>query len=328
VRAWKGDEVTDRKQLTALAKPLPKAYIGKKPGPGGRQLDIVEHYVSTQMLLLYTGPYSFEIVREIYDGEIVSGCLARLTVTIDGKEVTIEEYGGLDRPQQIASNGERGKHAASDALKRCAMRLGLGLHMWAQNHYFLYDQLKKGATPTIIQSNGDAEGEADDSDGVAEAMELQEEEDYEDAESVLDTVRMAELEDLSAQIWGTSDAWVGQSQKMRDLGLSDPANLSPDEADEIIGGLRKVLDRKLDAQLKAGNAPEDTDPNADRPATVPQKKKLLKLLEDFSSAEGDKIDNFERGALDGRSFENEMTRGEAVEWIERIEGAQGTKVRR
>ena len=34
------------------------------------------------------------------------------------------------------------KDAASDALKRCAMRLGLGLHLWAQEHYFLDQQLR------------------------------------------------------------------------------------------------------------------------------------------------------------------------------------------
>jgi hypothetical protein len=27
--------------------------------------------------------------------------------------------------------------AASDGLKRCAMRLGLGLHLWAGGNYFL-----------------------------------------------------------------------------------------------------------------------------------------------------------------------------------------------
>jgi hypothetical protein len=40
-------------------------------------------------------------------------------------------------------DGERLKHAASDALKRCAMRLGLGLHIWAQGSYFLDKALEK-----------------------------------------------------------------------------------------------------------------------------------------------------------------------------------------
>jgi len=40
-------------------------------------------------------------------------------------------------------DGERLKHATSDALKRCAMRVGLGLSIWAQQSYFLDRALDK-----------------------------------------------------------------------------------------------------------------------------------------------------------------------------------------
>jgi len=34
------------------------------------------------------------------------------------------------------------KDAASDALKRCAMRAGLGLHLWSQKKYILHNTLE------------------------------------------------------------------------------------------------------------------------------------------------------------------------------------------
>ena len=40
------------------------------------------------------------------------------------------------------TNGARLKNAVSDAHKRCAMRVGLGLHLYAQDDYFLLDQLE------------------------------------------------------------------------------------------------------------------------------------------------------------------------------------------
>ena len=70
---------------------------------------------------------------------------------IDGEVVTIQEGGSVDKPYKVTNkktgermhNGERLKLAISDAHKRCAMRVSLGLHLWAQEDYFLYDQLEE-----------------------------------------------------------------------------------------------------------------------------------------------------------------------------------------
>jgi hypothetical protein len=35
------------------------------------------------------------------------------------------------------------KNAASDAIKRCAMRLGVGLSLWSQENYYLDKALAK-----------------------------------------------------------------------------------------------------------------------------------------------------------------------------------------
>jgi len=74
------------------------------------------------------------------DGVVV-GCTATLSCEIDGKRVSITEVGDVERPGD--NNGSSLKSASSDALKRCAMRLGLGLHLWSQENYYLSSSLEK-----------------------------------------------------------------------------------------------------------------------------------------------------------------------------------------
>ena len=140
-------------QLEQLAKRIPDAYIGRS----GKGMDAADHTVIRQLLLLYLGPYSWEVEESVYTdlpelvtknntypgGRMVTGCYARLTATIDGVQVTVREPGGVENAQMIDGDGERLKHAASDALKRCAMSEGLGLHIWAQGSYFLDKSLAK-----------------------------------------------------------------------------------------------------------------------------------------------------------------------------------------
>ena len=145
--------------LTQLARPFPPGFIERKDGT-----DYVAHHVVTQRLLSIVGPFDFELV-EIIRGDvaevapipngksrrartgtpalhsIVVGGVWRLTCEIDGRRVRIEEIGDVGDVHNWPHDGARLKDAASDALKRCAMRLGLGLHLWAQEHYFLDRQL-------------------------------------------------------------------------------------------------------------------------------------------------------------------------------------------
>jgi hypothetical protein len=159
--------------LTQLARPFPRGFIESKDG-----IDYVAHHVVTQRLLSVVGPFDFELV-EIIRGDvaeaapipngrsrrarsgtpalhnIVVGGVWRLTCEIDGRRVRIEEIGDVGDVHNWPHDGARLKDAASDALKRCAMRLGLGLHLWAQEHYFLDRQLW-----TILEQPGSA-GEAE-----------------------------------------------------------------------------------------------------------------------------------------------------------------------
>lgn len=127
-------------QLGRLAKPFPPNLV-KQP-PKGKFGAYVPHDVVNQKLLAVLGPFSFEITEVLRgpDGTL-EGCLARLSATVDGERVSVVEVGDCEQPTNWKTDGARLKDAASDALKRCAMRLGCGLHLWSQEDYFLHKQL-------------------------------------------------------------------------------------------------------------------------------------------------------------------------------------------
>jgi len=123
------------KQLQQLAKPFPQSLIERAPGGFG---DYVKWSVKVEKLLATVGAFDWEIVREITDPDgTITGCVGRLTVEVDGRTVTVEGAGDVERPEIIGSNGTRLKHAESDAIGRAATKLGLGLHLWSQDRYRL-----------------------------------------------------------------------------------------------------------------------------------------------------------------------------------------------
>lgn len=143
-------------QLHELSRPFPKEFIHKNPSGFG---DYIQHSVIRQRLLSVLGAYDQEVKQiireEVKDKQgnyrqIVTGVILALTVEIDGKKVTIEEVGDVENPFNWKTDGARLKDAVSDAIKRCAMGMGVGLHLWAQyegkSEYFLDKQLEKALT--------------------------------------------------------------------------------------------------------------------------------------------------------------------------------------
>jgi hypothetical protein len=156
--------------LVELSRPFPEDFVERKDGQ-----DYVAHHVVNQRLLSIVGPFDFELVQVIRGDvaavppdpsarsrrgkagtpalhNVVVGGIWRLTCSIDNRQVRVEEVGDV---HNWPHDGARLKDAASDALKRCAMRLGLGLHLWAQEHYFLDQQLKaqhRQGSPTDLAS--------------------------------------------------------------------------------------------------------------------------------------------------------------------------------
>jgi hypothetical protein len=158
--------VTER-QITRLARPFPSAVIKTNPSGGG---SYVAHPVVEQRILHVLGPVDMAIVQ-IVRGYVAEkkpnpeakskrgregspalenaavAVILRMTATIDGQRVTVEEVGDCEDPHNWTTDGARLKDAASDAYKRCAMRLGVGLHLWADKDFHLYEALRKQEEP-------------------------------------------------------------------------------------------------------------------------------------------------------------------------------------
>ena len=127
--------------LRDLVKRIPASYVKTKPG--GFQADYVSHADIQQILLAKLGPCTQEVKELIYNAEHqLQGCILRMTYEIDGQTIVIEEAGDVERPG--ANNGANAKNAVSDAVKRCAMRVGVGLHLWSQENYVLDQMAQDG----------------------------------------------------------------------------------------------------------------------------------------------------------------------------------------
>lgn len=144
-------------QLRELAEPFKGRLV--KSAPAGKYGSYVAHSTVNERLLSVVGPFTFEVTQlirgwtdEVVTGrgtpkervypprDAVIGCIARLEVEIDGRMVAVSEVGDVEGAAG-QSDGANAKEASSDAFKRCAMRLGLGLHLWSQDDYFLDKQL-------------------------------------------------------------------------------------------------------------------------------------------------------------------------------------------
>ena len=115
-----------------LERPFAPAQIRQRKGRNGL-LDYVEgHSVIQRLNEALEGAWSFEIVHhEIREEEVV--VIGRLTaegivkMAFGGSQVTRERESG-----QIVSLGDDLKSASTDALKKCATFLGVGLHLYAE----------------------------------------------------------------------------------------------------------------------------------------------------------------------------------------------------
>ena len=149
------------RDLTKLLHPFLPAMIERNPSGGG---SYVSHPVVEQRLLDVLGSVTTELVQIIRGpvagkapnpegqskrakagtpdlADAVVGVVLRMTAVIDGRTVVVEEVGDCEEPHNWPHDGARAKDAFSDAYKRCAMRLGVGLHLWAQEHFYLGQKL-------------------------------------------------------------------------------------------------------------------------------------------------------------------------------------------
>lgn len=123
--------------LLRLAKQFPPQLVStlKK---GNREEDYINHSVIAQRLLQVVGPYDWDF-DVIYQGDNPIAVKGTLTLDVDGKQVSIA---GAGTPQNNKEDiGEQIKKMESDAFKRAASKIGAGLHLWAQDQYFLFANL-------------------------------------------------------------------------------------------------------------------------------------------------------------------------------------------
>jgi len=121
----------------AVIKKLPVSY--KKDG-----ISYVDHTQVTQRLIALIPDVQFKLGCHIYDNyeddqgrtkKILTGVEYTIQGTIDGKLRSVTEVGMCDKPFEVegrkpANNGERAKECISDAVKRCGMRLGIGIELY------------------------------------------------------------------------------------------------------------------------------------------------------------------------------------------------------
>jgi len=133
-------------QLIALLKPFSGRLVSA--APPGKFGSYVSHYVVEQRLLAVVGPFDWEIIEMVRDADdTLTGCIGRLGAEVDGRWIQVCGAGDVENPGNSKTDGERLKLAESDAFKRAAMRLGVGLHLWAGDDFFVYDALERRENP-------------------------------------------------------------------------------------------------------------------------------------------------------------------------------------
>ena len=122
-------------QLRKLIKPTPKNLVSQVDKGFGK-VDFIGHYDIIQMLLYHLeAPFSWSVGEPFPAGDDKEpvGIVGVLVLNIDGQEYSVAGVG----------SDKDAKKAESDALKRAAMKAGLGLELWAQEHYWLNTQIEK-----------------------------------------------------------------------------------------------------------------------------------------------------------------------------------------
>ena len=118
-------------QLMDLAKRLPEKWIQEKGT--GFSAKYCSHGDIQQALLAKVGPTSQRVIKIIHaqEGNIIQGVILEMQFIIDLEPVVIQEIGETER--DTGNNALNLKNSVSDAVKRCAMRVGLGLELWTEN---------------------------------------------------------------------------------------------------------------------------------------------------------------------------------------------------
>lgn len=168
-----------REMQVALSKKWNDKFVKKLPVSYKKEgIAYVEHTQVTQRLIAIIPDVNMEIKEMLYDnftnpntGEeksILTGIVYKISGTIDNEFRIVEEIGMCDKPFynpnpekniKILTNGERGKECLSDAIKRCGMRLGIGIELYESDVWlvdYLAPQPKLEKKPKATQDKKEA----------------------------------------------------------------------------------------------------------------------------------------------------------------------------
>jgi len=129
----------DKETQKKLIKNFPKDVV--KDAPKGKFGKYVPHHIYTQRLVdVIPGGYDFTYDELRGKDNAIIG--AKCTLYIKATEQTIQEVGDVDMNavNRNITESELLKLAVSDGIKRCCMRLGIGLELWTggvseEEHY-------------------------------------------------------------------------------------------------------------------------------------------------------------------------------------------------
>jgi len=141
------------RQQTKLLKTFPAAAV--KSNPTGYGSYVAHTLVEQRLIDVFGVPPRTKVVHVIRGNapgkkaddppleNVVCGVVLRMEATVDGHEWWAEEAGDCELPSNWTHDGPRLKDAMSDAYKRCAMRLGVALHVWAGEAFYLAEKFAK-----------------------------------------------------------------------------------------------------------------------------------------------------------------------------------------
>jgi len=121
-------------KIELLDKPFDKSQIKERPGRGGQMLSYVETpAVIRRLNEAFDYEWDFEIEQfQLTENEAV--VLAKLTVYHEKGSIVKMQFGSSalakGKDGTVYNAGDALKAAASDALKKCATLLGIGLHLY------------------------------------------------------------------------------------------------------------------------------------------------------------------------------------------------------
>ena len=138
--------MTKRNTQIQLSKAWNKKFVKQKKQSFG-DVDYVDHTQVTQKLIALIPDLNMNLGSVYYDKieddngnqrKFLTGCDYTISGTIDGEFRTVTEAGMCDKPffakenskSPVSNNGQRLKECISDAVKRCALRLGVGVELY------------------------------------------------------------------------------------------------------------------------------------------------------------------------------------------------------